>query len=282
MLKFALFILVFGAVMLLNVSLIPPLLGKLRQLQSRKVNKTEKQLDSLFIQVNRNRLIFFHTLIPFVLGIVVLFLFNNVFIAFISGAVGFILPTIYIKILEMQRKRNFLNQLVDALMIISSSLKGGLSLIQAIEVLSEEMSAPISQEFGVILRENKMGVTLDESLMHLYQRMKVEELELVINSLLVARETGGDLTKVFSQISTTIRDNRKLKDSIKTLTMQGRLQGIIMSVLPIIFISIILSFNSHHFDSMFQSEVGRMLIILAAVLQIVGIILIQRFSTIRI
>ena len=165
---------------------------------------------------------------------------------------------------------------------MSSSLKGGLSLLQALEVLIEEMPAPMAQEIGLVVRENKMGVSLEDSLKHLNKRMNMEELNLVINSILVARETGGELTKVFSRLTTTIRDNRKLKDSIKTLTMQGRMQGLIMSVLPFLFIFWVINFNREHFDIMLQSEIGRTLLFIAGILQIAGMFLIRKFSAIKI
>lgn len=195
---------------------------------------------------------------------------------------GSILPALIIKTMENKRKEKFAGQLVDGLMVISSALKGGLSLLQAIEVLVEEMPAPISQEFGLILRENKIGLTLDESLRRLNDRLKLEELGLMINSVLVARETGGDLTKVFSRLATTIRDNRKLKENIRTLTLQGRLQGIIMSALPFIFVWWVMTFNKEHFDIMLGTEKGRMLLFVAAGLQAVGMVLIRKFSIIKI
>ena len=196
--------------------------------------------------------------------------------------VRLVVPLLGLRVMAMQRRAKLESQLVDAVMILSSSLKGGLSLVQSIEVLVEEMGAPISQEFGVILRENKMGITLEESLTRLHERLKIEELTYLVGSLLVARETGGDLTKVLSRLATTIRDNRRLKDSIKTLTLQGKLQGIIMSALPFFFVAWVLSFNKGHFDIMFSTEIGRMLLIAALFLQIIGMFLIKIFSTIRI
>jgi tight adherence protein B len=144
------------------------------------------------------------------------------------------------------------------------------------------MPAPISQEFGLVVRENRMGIPLEECLSRLNKRMNIDELGLIIYALLVARETGGELPKVFSRLAITIRDNRKLKESIKTLTMQGRLQGMIMSFLPIVFAFWVLSVNKHHFDIMLNSDIGRMLLVGAVVLQIVGMFLVKKFSAINI
>lgn len=282
MLRLAIFVLIFSSAGLISSQAIPFFLERFQRIQEKKVSEAEKRLDKMFIEVGRRRLFLIYTLTPFVLGLSAFFIFDNLAFVFMAGGVGLILPTIVIKRLQVIRKARFQAQLVDAVMTISSSLKAGLSLLQAIEVLVEEMPAPASQEFGLILRENKMGVTLEESLKRLNERMKLEELGLLINSVLVARETGGDLAKVFSRLCTTLRDNYKLKENVRTLTLQGRLQGMIMSILPFIFVWWILTFNRQHFDIMLNTELGRMLLLIALVLQIVGVFLIRKFSRIRI
>ena len=282
MLEIIIFLLIAGSIILLATQAVPLAMEILNRMHGKKAAAAEKQLDTMFIQVNKNKLVMLYSITPIVLGAVAfIFLHSFVFI-FLAALVGLALPAIVIKKIEAQRKTKLSTQLVDGVMILSSSLKGGLSLIQAIEVLVEEMPAPISQEFGLILRENKMGVSMDESLRRLYDRMKIEELGFLVSSLLVAREAGGDLTKVLSRLATTIRDNSKLKEKVKTLTLQGRMQGIIMSVLPILFIGWVITFNRNHFDVMLNSDTGRLLLIVAAVLQIVGMILIYRFSKIKI
>lgn len=281
-LKLIILILSFNSVCLISQQIIPLLIDRLHRAQAKKVSQAEKQLEEMFVVVKPERLFLYYTLSPLILGGLAFFVFNSIAPALIAAGIGFILPAFIIRLMERQRRHKFLSQLVDGLMVISSSLKGGLSLLQAIEVLVEEMPAPISQEFGLVLRENKIGVTLEDSLKRLNERLKLEELGLLINSVLVARETGGDLTKVFSRLSSSIRDNHKLKESIRTLTLQGRLQGMIMSMLPFIFVWWVLTFNRGHFDIMLNTEQGRMLLFIALALQILGIFLIHKFSRIRI
>jgi tight adherence protein B len=282
LLKVVILLFTFASAYILAYQVIPMLTNKLHSVHSKKISLAQQQLDGMFMPVKREKLFLLYALLPLATGGVAFFLFYNMTLALISGFVGSILPAFIIKVLEHKRKQKFLNQLVDGLMVISSSLKGGLSLLQALEVLVEEMPPPISQEFGLILRENKIGLTLEESLRRLNERLKLEELGLMINSVLVARETGGDLTKVFSRLAITIRDNRKLKDNIQTLTLQGRLQGVIMSALPFIFAWWVVSFNKEHFDIMLAHEKGRMLLIVAVVLQAIGMFLIRKFSIIRV
>lgn len=283
MLKFIILFFIFVSVLLLSNQLLSLVLEKLQKIQEKKVAEAEKQLSRMLIPVPREKLVLFYTLPPLILGLAVFLLLNSLVFAIIGTVAGFlILPGFLIKNLQRQRQKRFESQLVDGLMILSSSLKGGLSLLQAMEVVSEEMPAPISQEFAMIIKENKMGISLEDSLRNMYNRINIDDLKLVINSMLVARETGGDLTKVFIRLSTTLRDNQKLIDSVKTLTTQGRLQGMIMIALPIIFVIFVYSTNPNHFDIMFQDELGRMLLVAAVVLQVVGMFLIRKFSTIKI
>jgi len=149
-------------------------------------------------------------------------------------------------------------------------------------VLCDEMPAPISQEFGLVLKENKWGMSLEESLRKLRDRMPLEEVNLVVSSVLVARETGGELTKVFSRLTETIRNNVKLKEKITTLTLQGKLQGVIMTILPIGFTLFIYKQNPGHFDIMWQTQLGRILVAIAIFLQLLGMYLIKRISTFKI
>ncbi|MDD4953389.1 MAG: type II secretion system F family protein [Candidatus Omnitrophica bacterium] len=270
-----------ASLLLLGMALAPSLVDKARQWQKKKEVFLEKELDKTFYSKSPKELLRLYFILPPVFGVVVFLLLNSAILAAAGAVLGLFVPTIILRIRDSRHKQKFNTQLLDAIMILASCLKGGLSLLQALEILIEEIPAPMSQEMGLVVRENKMGVPLEESLVHLNERIGSEELGLVINSILVARETGGDLTKVLSRLTTTIRDNRKLTDSIKTLTMQGKMQGIIMSFLPFGFIWWVVTFNREHFDIMLNTEKGRMLLFVAVVLQIIGMFLIKKFSTIK-
>jgi tight adherence protein B len=202
--------------------------------------------------------------------------------ALLGFLAGIAFPGIMVKIAYQNRIKKFQGQLVDGLTLLSSSLKAGLSFIQAIEVLCEEMPPPISQEFKLILKENKWGMSLEESLIKLRKRIPLEEANLLISSILIARESGGELPKVLLRLTSTIRDNIKLKEKVATLTLQGRLQGLIMMFLPVGFSYFIYKQNPDHFVVMWQNPTGRLFVLIAIALQIVGMVIIKKVSTIRI
>jgi len=225
---------------------------------------------------------FLYVASPVVLGFLAWFIFQKVPGVVFAVLISFTVPSLVLKMMVARRQGKFVQQLIDGLMILSSSLKGGLSFLQSLEVLCEEMPAPITEEFSWVLREIKMGVSLEEALNKLNKRMPSEELELIISSVLVSRETGGDLTKVFSRLVSTIRERAKLKEAIATYTLQGKIQGIVMSLLPVAFYIWVQKVNPQHFEVMWQSNLGRMLLIVAAALEVAALILIKKFSTIKV
>ena len=196
----------------------------------------------------------------------------------VGVVVGVILPKIYVGGLISKRKDKFKDQLVDALMIMSSSFRGGLSLVQAVESVVDEMPDPVKREFGVVLGENKMGVSLEESLQRLYTRMPSTSLQQMITAILLARETGGNLPAIFSRIVGTIRERKKIEQNLQTLTIQGKIQAIVMTGLPVFFVMGVSASNPKFFDVMFRLPEGKQMLITCAVLWSLGAFFIWKIS----
>lgn len=260
---------------------LPFLTDRYNQLQSKRTDVIKGNLEESFVFWEQKRLMLV-SLSPFIFAGIAFLLVRNIPLAILGFLFGFSFPGLMVKMAYQRRIKKFQSQLVDGLMMLSSSLKAGLSFIQAIEVLCEEMPPPISQEFKLVLKENKWGLSLEESLIRLRKRIPLEEMNLLVSSILIARESGGELPKVFMRLTTTIRDNLKLKEKIATLTLQGKLQGIIMMFLPIGFSYFVYKQNPDHFIVMWQNPGGRMLLLTAVALQIIGMILIKKISVIKI
>jgi len=258
----------------------PFILGRYNKLHEKRAAVFSAQLEESFIFWEKKKMLLVY-LFPFIFCVLGLVIFRH-FLGAVGGFfIGLTIPGIMISIAKQQRLKKFRNQLVDSMMILSSSLKAGLSFLQAIEVLCEEMPAPVSQEFGLILSENKLGISMEDSLKKLRLRIPTEEVNLIVTSILIARESGGNLPLVLSKLTETIRDNLKLKEKISTMTLQGRLQGVIMCLLPIGFAYFVYKQNPGHFDVMLQTDQGRKLLGLAVILQIVGMFMIKKISTMK-
>jgi len=274
--------LVFGASALILYATLPSAYDKYEEKQKRKTAVTKRALEEMFVWVAHRRLFLVLGLSPVVLGIAFFFLFGHKLLIAVGIIIGLLLPSAAIHHMQKQRRKKFQAQLIDALISLSQSLKAGLSLIQALEVLVEEMPPPISQEFSLVVKENKMGVLLEESFERLNKKMDLEDLNLIATAILIARETGGNLTNVFINLSENIRQKNKIADQVKTLTTQARWQAIIMSFLPIVFAAVVFNMNKHLFDIMWQSDKGRLLLIWCVFSEIIGVMLLRHFSRVEV
>ena len=143
-------------------------------------------------------------------------------------------PRLLLKFLKRRRLFKFNLQLVDTLVNMSNALKAGFSITQAFESVVKEGEQPICQEFDMFLQQTRLGVSFSDGLSHMEQRVGSADLSLVVNAIETARKTGGNLTEIFEKIAHTIRERMRIENRIQTLTAQGRMQGIIVSLMPVV------------------------------------------------
>lgn len=263
---------------------IPYLLKIFVENRKKQAHEFSKEMERTMLEEDIRKVQIFYVIGPGVLaGIGFLFLPPELRVlgVVVGGVIGWIIPQTYARMLISKRKKEFETQLIDGLMIMSSSFRGGLSLVQAIESVVEEMGDPIRQEFGFVLSENKMGVVLDDALNRLYKRLPSAALQQMVTAVLLARETGGNLPVIFSRIVSTLRERKKIEENITVLTLQGRLQAVVMSGLPVAFFAMVNSTNPKYFNVMMSTEIGRALLITCAVLWVIGTGMIIKISSFK-
>lgn len=209
-------------------------------------------------------------------------IFRNVLLAAVLGVLGGFLPNFYVKYRQKMRLAKFDSQIADALIIMSNSLRAGYSFLQAMDMVSREMSPPISVEFAAAMKEMSLGSPTETALMSMVERVGSEDLELVMTAVLIQRQIGGNLAEVLDNIAETIRERVKLRQEIKTLTAQGRLSGIIIGVLPITLAVFLLAVNPEYIRILFTHPIGRLMIGVALVAEIIGILFIRRIVAIEV
>jgi len=157
----------------------------------------------------------------------------NVLALPIFGFIGFILPKMWVGRRQAARLRAFNDQLADTIVLMSNSLRSGMSLLQAMDMVAREGTPPISEEFARVTREVGLGLSPQDALMHLVRRIRSADLDLMVTAIMVQHEVGGNLSKILDSIAGTIRERVKLKGEIRTLTSQMRMSGYILAGLPV-------------------------------------------------
>ncbi len=271
-------LLMFIAIGCIAYQIVPSLYNFYSRIQDKRMEYAARNLSKLFVFSKKRHLRTVFIIVPLASALLGFLVSSNILGAVIGFAIGFMLPTMIIRIMASGRKMKFHKQIIDGMMILSSSLKAGMSLTQGFEVLVEELPPPLSEEFALVVRENHMGVPLDECLNHLRERMPLDDLTLIVTAISISRETGGDLTEIFSHLVRSIREKRKLENRVKALTIQGKMQGFIMSALPIVFAIFLYKINPGGFQVMLNDDMGKMLLVWAGISEVIGIILILKLS----
>ena len=135
--------------------------------------------------------------------------------------------------LDARRRAAFNLQLPEALATMSNALRAGFSISQAFDSVVEQGEAPMSEEFAILQRQLRIGMSFEDALESLSQRVGSDDLTLVTTAILVSRKTGGNVTEIFDKIAETIRGRMRIERKVKSLTAQGRLQGIVVSSMPL-------------------------------------------------
>lgn len=204
------------------------------------------------------------------------------FVSSLAVAISFPAPRLYLRFLKKQRLQKFNEQLEDTLLSMSSSLKAGFSINQAIEVVASENKRPISFEFTVLLQEIRLGVPLEEALTKMVDRMQSQDFELVAISIITARQTGGELTAILERLAGVIRERIRIMQRISALTAQGRLQATLIGIMPFLLMFAMAYIAPDMMSVFFNSIVGILIIIVAVLLVIAGFFTIRKITTIDI
>ncbi|MCG3150761.1 MAG: hypothetical protein GEEBNDBF_00022 [bacterium] len=216
------------------------------------------------------------------LGGIAFLLTKSPVLGIMLAIIGSILPRFYVKFRQTMRVRNIDTQLVDALILVSNALKSGYSFLQGIELVAEEAPEPISVEFRRMLREVNLGLPVEEALDHITDRVPSEDLDLVVTSVKIQRTVGGNLAEVIDKIVHTIRERIRIKGEIATLTAQGKLQGIILTLLPPAMMLGIYGMAPDFMSPLFTTLPGKLMLAWAFLLQLMGGFMIFKIVDIKV
>lgn len=151
----------------------------------------------------------------------------------IGGIVGYFAPRFYVKQQQAARIKKFDDQLGDMLNLMVNGLRAGYSIMQAMEAVSRELPAPISDEFHRVVQEMQIGIPMEKALDNLFRRIPSDDLDFVITAINVQREVGGNLSEILDTISFTIRERVRIKGEIRVMTASVRSSGVILSLIPL-------------------------------------------------
>ena len=240
------------------------------------------RLSELFIFADSDLLWKLNVAAVLVLPLMVWLLLDSPVLAVTTAIVIALLPRFVLHWLQKRRLDRLHAQLPDALMMLASGLRGGANLQQAMEALSRDLSPPISQELALVVRQQRLGVAFEDAIDHLAQRVPSQDVQLVSSALRISREVGGNLADTVARLGDTIRKRLMMEQKIKALTSQGRLQGIVMTVLPALIIFALLQIEPQAMGALFNTMRGWVVLAIAILFEVLGYFWIRKIVSIEV
>ncbi|AKQ65334.1 Flp pilus assembly protein TadB [Myxococcus hansupus] len=274
-------LLVTGSVFFFSLVIFSVLSKAYEQYQERYVAKSMNDLSDMFLFIDPRQMLILNIACMCLLGILSYIIFNPI-LAVVATVFGFFLPMLMVKHYRKRRIKKFNVQLVDALQAMANAFKAGLTFPQAIEHVAREALPPLSQEFGLFVKEVKLGVPLEEALINMGRRVGSDDLELVVVSTNIARQLGGNMAEMFETISTVIRERFRLEGKIDALTSQGKLQGWIVAAMPAVLGMVLNYMRPDLMEPMMNHIFGWILVVIIAIMEVMGILIIRRIVNIDI
>ena len=207
---------------------------------------------------------------------------GNILGGIFLGVVAFMLPPIMLDRAIATRQKKFHNQLLDVLVLIQGAVQAGYSLMQALDLAVSEVPAPASEEFGRVLREIRLGISLEGALFNLAERMENDDLQIVVTAIIINAQVGGNLSTVLEATIKTIRDRLQLMGEIKSLTAYARYVGNFLSLMPFLAGIVIFVINPTFFDTVTTSLLTQILFVVALLGVLIGNLWIRQIVKIKV
>lgn len=200
---------------------------------------------------------------------------------FVGALVGILMGFALLGLRIRRRRKKFTNQLGDMLTMVANALRAGFSFMQAFELISREMDAPMGREVQLVVNEVNLGNTLESALDNMQRRVASPDFELVVTAVLIQRQVGGDLAQILDTISETIAERIRMRREVMTLTAQGRLSGIVLAILPFAMAGILTFIKPDYLKPLIEDDLGRIIIGVAIASELIGIFVIKKITDIR-
>lgn len=244
-------------------------------------------MDRMFIETDKKKITLIMLLGSFGLGAVFfLLVWPNIIVGVILGTgvtiLGWSAPKVIMNSMWERRCNYLTNQMIDGLTIMGNSVKAGQSLNQAMERVVENLKGPLPQELGLVLNKIRLGMSTEEALNEFAERIPRQDVQMLVTSVNILKETGGNLAETFATVVSTVRERQKVEKKIQALTAQGTMQAIIMSLVPFIILGVFLVVDPNYVMPLFTRPLGWLALAIMLGLQTIGLVVMKKIVTIKV
>ena len=210
---------------------------------------------------------------------------NPVFLAafaFVFAFIGWKIPLAYYRRAVRRRQEAFEDAILDLTMSVASALKSGMALPQALDRIASRTKGPMREELKVLLDEYHAGTDLPQAFDRLTERMPCEDIRLLTSAIRLTTKTGGSLAEVLGEMTETIRSRREFQDKLKTLTAQGRFEGLGLGLMPAVAFVIFYFIQPELIMTLVTTTTGWCMLALAGLLELAGFLLVNKICKVEV
>ena len=245
-------------------------------------SKLKRMIDQADVHITVMRLVLFSLTAGVLAFLAVSMISTSYLLMIFAGFLATALPILHIHSKRKKRLKKFLQLLPDALDLMSRGLSAGHAFTEALHMVATEMPEPISMEFRKTYEEQNLGLSLKLALENLVQRVPLLDLRMCVTAVMIQRETGGNLSELLEKVAYTIRERFRIMEDLKTMTLSSRYSAWLLCALPIFLAIYVTIMNPNYMDVMWRDSRGHRLLAIAGIMQVLGMLMVQRIMKIRI
>lgn len=248
--------------------------------RTRFTRDTHFNLRELFLFADPSRLYAINLALMLLAAVATWLLTQSLLPAVVVAVLLAFAPRLIFRWMRRRRIGRIEQQLPDALLMISGAAKAGLSLVSAVRQVGAELAPPLSQEFQLMQHEQRLGVTLDDSLENLTHRVPVQSVKLMVSAMRIASETGGGLAETLERTAATLRSQHGMELKIRALTAQGKLQAWVVGLLPLFLLWVLSRMEPEAMSLLWTTQMGWGVLVAVAIMEFFGVLIIRRIVAI--
>ncbi|MEW6042078.1 MAG: type II secretion system F family protein, partial [Elusimicrobiota bacterium] len=216
------------------------------------------------------------------IGILTFNVIGFAILTLIGMFIGLHAPQWFLEFTKTQRGKKIDGQLMDALILLSNCLRSGLDIVQGFEMISKDLLPPISDEFGLVIKNYRLGMPFEKALLFMEQRVTSKMLSYMIKAIILQRQMGGNLTKVFERIVVDIREESKLEEKTKALTAQQKIQSIVVGIMPWILVGVMFMFQPQMMVKFYSTPIGFFVLLFCVIWIAIGMKIVNTLGKIKV
>jgi tight adherence protein B len=234
----------------------------------------------MFLFIDATRLFYINIAAIVVVPLLIWIILGDLPTALAVFAMLALLPSIIYRSMRKKRLKKFEEQLPDGLLMLTGAMRAGASLSIALEGLVKEQPAPLSQEFELFMREQRIGVDFEKSLSNMEKRLPIQDFAMLTSALRINREIGGNLAEILESLAETLRRKHQMEGKIDSLTAQGKLQGIVMTGLPVLLGVLLYFLEKESMEKLWTTTIGWVVLGIIIIMEAMGYVMIRKITSI--